>query len=170
MFSSAIDYRWRIRRFPQGLNKTFSFQPFKLFCHSFQEILIQFLYLLGFCSISGFLFIPRILHWQMAQLKRLNKGMLMLCGLELPVLPYVVSITAISWFPEYRLYYVHEIIWWPCGKMICHSQSMQKITGLCRREALWLYAIILSSSIECWTLSSPNVINPWIRILTLISW
>ena len=28
---------------------------------------------------------------------------------------------AISWFPEYRLYYAHKIVQWPCGKVICHT-------------------------------------------------
>ena len=36
-------------------------------------------------------------------------------------LPYIAPITAITRFPEYRLYYVHEIVQWPFGKVICHT-------------------------------------------------
>ena len=41
--------------------------------------------------------------------KCLNKGMLILSNLELPALPYVSAITAISQLPEYRLYYVQKL-------------------------------------------------------------
>ena len=62
-----------------------------------------------------------ILHWQTTWSKRLNKGMLILSDLVLLALPYVATITAISRFPEYQLYYTHEIIKLPCGKVICHT-------------------------------------------------
>ena len=39
---------------------------------------------------------------------------------QLPALPYIALITAISQLPEYWLYYVHEIVRWLCGKVICH--------------------------------------------------
>ena len=38
---------------------------------------------------------------QMTCLKHLNEGMLILSDLELPALPYVALITAISRLPEY---------------------------------------------------------------------
>ena len=43
----------------------------------------------------------------MAQSKRLNEGMLILSDLRLLALLYAAPITAISQFPEYRLYYTH---------------------------------------------------------------
>ena len=126
MFSSTIDYRRHVQCFPQDLNRLSPFNPLDCFAIHFKTILIQFLCVLGFQSIIGFLFIPpalarRILHWQMAQSKHLNEGMLILSDLELPALPYVAPITAISQLPEYQLYDVHEILWWPCGKVIYHS-------------------------------------------------
>ena len=62
-----------------------------------------------------------IFHWQTTRSKRLNEGMLILSDLMLLALPYIAPITAIGRFPEYRLYYAHEIIQWPCGKVIFHT-------------------------------------------------
>ena len=54
--------------------------------------------------------------------KGLNESMIILSDLELPVLPYVALITAIGGCQNSdQLYYVHEIVWWHCGKVICHS-------------------------------------------------
>ena len=148
MFSSTIDYiRRRVQRFPQDINRLTSFNPLDCFAIHFRTILIQFL------CISGFRFpvypiLVRILHWQKAQSKCLNEGMLILSDWELPALPYVATITAISWLPEYWLYYEHRIVWWPCGKVICHSQKYTRDHWVMQREALWLYAIILYSPIE----------------------
>ena len=44
-----------------------------------------------------------------------------LSDLVLLALPYVATITAISLFPEYQLYYAHKIVQWPCEKVICHT-------------------------------------------------
>ena len=68
--------------------------------------------------------------------KRLNEGMLILSNLKVPTLPCVVPITAIGQLPEYRLYHMHKIVRWPCGKMICHSQKYTKDHWVMRREAL----------------------------------
>ena len=43
-----------------------------------------------------------------------------------------------------------------------HLSSMQQITKLCRKEALWLYAIICSKSIQSRTLSSLLLLTPGI--------
>ena len=72
----------------------------------------------------------------MARLKRLNNGLLILSDLELLALPYVAPITAISRLLEYRLYYVHEIVQWLCGKVIYHSQKYTREHWVMRREAV----------------------------------
>ena len=125
MFSSTIVYRRRVQCFPQDLNRLLPFNPSDCFAIHFETILIQFLCILGFWS-PIYPTIARILHWQMAQSKRLIEGMLILSDLELPALPYVTPITAISRLPEYQLYYVHKIVRWPCGKVICHSQKYMR--------------------------------------------
>ena len=80
MFISTMDYRWRVQYFPQDLNRLSPFNPLDCFVIHFETFLIRFLCILGFRSIvvlaSGLA--RRILHWQMALLKRLNEGMLIL--------------------------------------------------------------------------------------------
>ena len=127
MFCSTIDCRWCVQCFPQDLNRLSPFNHLDCSAIHFEEIVIQFPYVSGFRSIND-LFIQHcwgefLIGRRPGQLKHLNKGMLILSDLELPALPYVAPITAISWYQEYQLYYVLEIIWWPCGKMICHSQK-----------------------------------------------
>ena len=57
MFSSTIDYRWHVQRFPQDLKRFSAFKLLYCFTIHFETILIWFLCILGFQSISGFLFI-----------------------------------------------------------------------------------------------------------------
>ena len=133
--SVIIDYRRRVQHFPQDLNRLLPFLPLDCFTIHFKTILIRFLCVSGFQS-PVYPALVRILHWQMARLKRLNKGMLILSDLELPALPHVAPITAISRLPEYRLYYVHKIVQWPCGKVICHSQRYTRDHWVMWREAL----------------------------------
>ena len=52
-----------------------------------------------------------------ARSKHLNECVLILSDLNLHALSYISPITAISQLPEYQLYYVHKIIWWPCRKV-----------------------------------------------------
>ena len=109
MFSSTIDYRQHVQRFPQDLNRLSPFNPLDCFAIHLEAILIRFLCILGFWP-PVYPALVRILHWQMAQLKHLNEGMLILSDLELPTLPYVAPITAISRLPAYQLYYTHKIV------------------------------------------------------------
>ena len=121
--------------FPQDLKRLLSFNPLDCFAFHFETILILFLCVSDFWSPVCPTLV-RIPHWQMAQLKHLNDGRLILSDLELPALSYVTPITAISRLLEYRLYYMHEIVWWPCGKVICHSQKYTRDHCIVRREAL----------------------------------
>ena len=138
--------------FPPRLKQTFAFQPFRLFFHSFwgkcNSVSLHFrlqVYKWSpvYPTLSG-----RILHWQTAWSKHLNKALLILSDLESLALPYIAPITAISRFQEYQLYYLHEIILCSCGKVICHSQKYTRNHRVMRKEALWLYAIILYSPIK----------------------
>ena len=101
--------------FPPRFKQTFAFQPFRLFRYSFQDISNLVSLHLGYLVYklspvySALAWRKMILHWQTAWSKHLNKGMPILSDLELLALPYVAPITAISWFPEYRLYYVHKL-------------------------------------------------------------
>ena len=61
MFSSTIDYRWHVQCFPQDLNRLLPLNPLDCFAIYFETILIWFLCVLSFWSISVLLF---ILHWQ----------------------------------------------------------------------------------------------------------
>ena len=61
MFSSTIDYRWHVQCFPQDLNRLLPLNPIHCFAIYFETILIWFLCILSFWSISVLLFIP---HWQ----------------------------------------------------------------------------------------------------------
>ena len=113
--------------FPPIFKQTFAFQPFRLFRCSFWDnsnsVSLCFR-LLVYKWSHVYPTLVRIHHWQMARSKHLNEGMLISSDLELPALPYVAPITTdISRLPEYWLYNVHEIVWWPCGKVICHSQK-----------------------------------------------
>ena len=90
MFSSTIDYRWRVQRFPQDLNRLLPFIPLDCFTIHFKTILIQFLCVFGFRS-PVYPAMARILHWQTARSKSLNEGMLILSHLELSALPYVAQ-------------------------------------------------------------------------------
>ena len=127
--------------FPPKFKQTFAFQPFRLFCHSFRD---------NYNSVSLRLGLPvykwsqyclsRISEedssWQTAGSKHLNKGMLILSKLELPALPFVAPISAISQLPEYQLYCMYKIILWSCGKVICHSQKYTRDHWVMQREAL----------------------------------
>ena len=77
----------------------------KLFRHSFRDNSNSFSLLFGLPIYKWspvYLALAReILHWQMAQSKCLNEGMLVLSDLELHALPYIAPITAISQLPEY---------------------------------------------------------------------
>ena len=95
MISSTIDYTQHAQCFHHDLNRLSPFNPLDCFAIHFKTILILFLCILGFQS-HVYPALVRILHWQMAQLKRLNEAMLILSDLELPALPYVAPITAIS--------------------------------------------------------------------------
>ena len=57
MFSSTIDYRHRVQRFPQDLNRLSPFNPLDYFTVHFDTILIRFLCVLDFRSINGLLLI-----------------------------------------------------------------------------------------------------------------
>ena len=92
--------------FPPRFKQIFSFQTFILFHYSFRDNsnLVSLYFGLPvykwFPIYHALLRRPQILHWQMARSKRLNESMLILSNLELPALPYVGPITAISWLPE----------------------------------------------------------------------
>ena len=77
---------------------TFAFQPFKIVSSfHFETILIQSLCVLGFQStISGLLGVYPTLVRHRQTSKGLNESMIILSNLELPALPYVAPITAIS--------------------------------------------------------------------------
>ena len=133
--------------FPLRLKQTFTFQPFRLFYHSFwgkcNSVSLHFRFPVYkwspvYPTLSG-----RILHWQMAWSKCLNKSLLILSDLESLSLPYVAPITAINRFQEYQLYYAHKIVRCPCEKVICHSQKYKRNHWVMRKETLWLYTIIL---------------------------
>ena len=137
MFSLMIDYRQCVQHFPQDLNRLSPINPLDSFA-------IHFVNLVSLCfRLSVYKWSPvypalvrRILHWKMAQSKCLNESMLVLSDLELPAMPYIAPITAISRLPEYRLYYAHEIVQWPCGKVICQSQKYTRDHWVMWREAL----------------------------------
>ena len=61
MFSWTIDYRRRLQRFTQDLNRLSPFNPLDCFAIHFETILIRFVHVSGFRSISGLL---SILHWR----------------------------------------------------------------------------------------------------------
>ena len=111
---------------PPRFKQSFAFQPFRFFHHLFRDnsnsISLRFGLPVYKCSPVYPTLVRRrmILDWQTTWSKRLNEGMLILSDLALLALPYVATITAISRFPEYRLYYAHKIVQWPCGKVICH--------------------------------------------------
>ena len=138
--------------FPPSFKQTFAFHPFRLFHYSFQDnsnsVSLCFGLLVYKWSPVYPTLVRRILHWQMAWTKLLNEGMRILSDLELPALPYVIPITAISQLPEYQLYYEHKIMWWACGKVICRSQKYTRDHCVIQREALRFYTIISYSPIE----------------------
>ena len=79
--------------FPPRLKQTFAFQPFRLFFHSFwgkcNSVSLHFrlqVYKWSpvYPTLSG-----RILHWQTAWSKHLNKALLILSDLESLALPYI---------------------------------------------------------------------------------
>ena len=72
----------------------------------------------------------------MAWSMRLNEGMFILSDMQLPALSNQAPITTIRLFQEYRLYYMHEIVRWPRGKVICHSQNYTGDHGGMQWEAL----------------------------------
>ena len=152
MFSWTIDYRQPVHHFSQELNRLSPFNPLDCLAIKFETILIRFAHVLGFRSISGLLF---ILHWWGFFIGRQPgwniwmRQWYILNDIELLALPHVALITSIRRLSEYLLCYVHEIIWWLCGKMICHSQKYTRDHWVMRREALWLYAIILYSPTDC---------------------
>ena len=115
MLSSTIDYRPCVQcpPPPQDLNRLspfilrqFQFDFFAFFQFDFFAFQASGLQVVSYYPALA----RRILHWQMAWSQHLNKDMLILSDLELPAMPYVAPITAISQLPEYRLYYAHEII------------------------------------------------------------
>ena len=118
---------WTIRAaFLPRFKQTFAFQPFRLFRYSFRNnsnSVCSCFRLPVYKWSPVYPALARILHQQMARLKRLNNGLLILSDLELLALPYVAPITAISRLSEYRLYYMHDIVQQFCGKVICHSQK-----------------------------------------------
>ena len=136
---------------PQDLYTLLPFNSLDCVAIHFETILIQFLCISGFRPLSGILF---ILHWwgffigiQPGQ-NIWKRGMLILSNLEFPAPPYIAPITAFSQLSEYWLHYAHEIVWWPCGKVICHSQKYAREHWVMQREALLLYTIILYSPIQ----------------------
>ena len=100
-----LTYKMFSSSFPQGFNSpfhfslgiAFTFQPFKVFhFFHFQTILMVSLSfgLPVYNQLSSFY--PALArHWQAS--KGLNKNMTILSDLELPALPYVAPITAISY-------------------------------------------------------------------------
>ena len=109
--------------------QTFAFQPFRLFRYSFWDnsnLVSLHFRLLVYKWSPVYPALARILHRQMARSNRVNEGMLTLSHLEFPALPYIALITAISRFPEYRLYYTHKFVRWPCGRVIYHSQKYMR--------------------------------------------
>ena len=61
MFCSTIDHRRLIQRLSDDLNTLSPLNPLSCFIINFETILVQFLCILGYWYISGFLF---ILHWR----------------------------------------------------------------------------------------------------------
>ena len=140
MFSSTMDCRWRIQCFPQDLNRLSPFNPLDCLPFILRQVQFGFLHFRllvykwspVYPALSG-----RILHWQTAWSKCLNKALLILSNLELLALPYVAPIIAISRFQEYQLYCVHEIVWCSCGKVICHSQKYTTNHRVMRKGSPW---------------------------------
>ena len=117
----------------QDLSGHLPFNPLDCFAIHFKTILIQFPSLcFGFSVHKWSPVYPAlaqrrmILHWQTTWLKLLNKSTLILSDLVLLALPYIAPITAISQFPEYQLYYMHEIVQWPCEKVIFHTPKYMR--------------------------------------------
>ena len=110
--------------FPQDFNRPFLGHDFHLSTlqillpFHFEAILIQFLYVVDFRSISGLLL---VLHWQTS--KSLNKSMLTLSDLELPALPYIAPITAISGCQNIN-YIMHMKL---CGDLVEGDLSLLKV-------------------------------------------
>ena len=124
--------------FPPRLKQTFAFQPFRLFRHSFwgkcNSVSLHFRLLVYkwspvYPALSG-----RILHWQMAWSKHLNKALLILSYLASLALPYVAPITAISRFQEYQLSYAQKWSGALMRRWFVTLKSIWGTTGLCRRN------------------------------------
>ena len=75
MFSSTIHYRQCVQRFLQDSNRLLPFNPLDCFANHFATIIIWFLCVSGF-GWSPISALARILHWQTAWSKRLNKSVL----------------------------------------------------------------------------------------------
>ena len=101
MISSTIDYRRRVQRFHQDLNRlSFTFQPFRLFRYSFQDNSNSVSLHFGL-PVSCLSCIGKDSSLADGLVETFELGMLILSDLEFPALPYVAPITAISRLPEY---------------------------------------------------------------------
>ena len=126
--------------FPSRFKQTFTFQPFKLFRCSFQDILI--------CSLCFGLpvLVRRILHWQMPGQKISMRVCLYIKQFGVACSAIHITNHCYQWLPEYIL--CAETVWCPCGKVICRSQKYTRDHWVMQRETLSFNAIILYSSTE----------------------
>ena len=102
LFISNIDYRWRIQYFPQDLNRILLFNPLNCFAIHFKTILVRFLCVLDFLSISGLLFFLEDYSLADTQLKGLNEGALIRIK-QFGVACSAIHITnhCYQWLPKY---------------------------------------------------------------------
>ena len=151
MFSWTIDYRRRLQRFTQDLNRLSPFNPLDCFAIHFETILIRFVHVSGFRSISGLL---SILHWRgffigrrpgwniWMRLAYYIKWLRVACSAICSTNHCRQSVVRISFILRARN---RSVALW---KVICHSQKYTRDHWVMRREALWLYAIILYNSTD----------------------
>ena len=137
--------------FPQDLNRhfrfflgmTFTFQPFKLL-HCFISVSLCFgppVY-----NKWSLVYPTLVKHWQTS--KGINESMIILSDLELPALPYVAPITAISGCQNIHYFMCTKLSGGLVGRWFVNSQKYMRDHWVMQKETLWLHAIILYSSIE----------------------
>ena len=128
--------------FPPRFKQSFAFQPFKLFRCSFWDNSNSVHCVSGFPHWWGGFFIGRCLVERSERRHAYIKwfgGYLLCHTCHQSLLSVVAKILII----------LHtEIVRWPCGKVICCSQMYIRDHWVMHREALWLYTIILYSSLE----------------------
>ena len=143
--------------FPPRFKQTFAFQPFRLFCHPFWDnsnsVSLHFGLLIYKWSLVYPTLVRRLLHWQ-TPVETSERGHAYIKWFGVACSTIHITNHCYQWLPEYQLYYVHEIIWWPCGNVICHPQKYARDQWVMGRAALWLYAIIRHSLL--WILLTLN--------------